>query len=70
MFAGTAKENFLNEYPLDVLGRYESELYEYAAANHSDAMNAIRDIGKIDDELRAKLVDLLTAFKDVFKVEG
>jgi len=70
MFAGTAKENFLSDYPLNVLGRYEQELYQYAESNHADVMNAVRDKGKIDDELRGKLVDLLNQFKDVFKVEG
>jgi F-type H+-transporting ATPase subunit alpha len=70
LFAGTAKENFLSDYPLSALGRYEHELYEYAAANHSGVMNALRDKGKIDDEIRAQLVTLLTEFNDVFKVEG
>jgi F-type H+-transporting ATPase subunit alpha len=68
LFAGTAKEDFLSAYSSDSLRRYEKELYEYAQANAADVLSEIRDSGKIDDALRAKLVKLLTDFKDVFEV--
>jgi F-type H+-transporting ATPase subunit alpha len=69
LFAGTAEEDFLGGYPIRELQRYEKELYEYAEANGKDVMTAIQTKGKLDDELRAKVVKLLTDFKAVFKVE-
>jgi F-type H+-transporting ATPase subunit alpha len=69
MFAGTAPEGFVADYPVSSLGRYEAELYEYANANGADLLKAIREQGKIDDSLREQLVQLLTHFKDVFRVE-
>jgi F-type H+-transporting ATPase subunit alpha len=69
MFAGTAPEGFVAGYPVSALGRYEAELYEYANANATDLLKAIREKGKIDDSMREQLVQLLTHFKDVFRLE-
>ena len=69
MFAGTAPEGFVSDYPVSVLGRYEKELFEYASSKGADVLNAIRDQGKIDDALRTKVVQLLNDFKAVFDTE-
>jgi len=69
MFAGTAEEGFVADYPVNVLGRYEAELFEYAESKGADVLKAIREQGKIDDALRAKVVQLLTDFKEVFSAE-
>ena len=70
MFAGTAPEGFVSDYPVSSLGQYEAQLYEYAKSNGADVLKGIREQGKVDDALREKLVTLLTNFKDVFQIEG
>ena len=67
IFAGT--QGLVDDIPTAVLQRYEAELHEYAAANPlgQEVLTGIKDTGKISDELREKIVKLLTEFNQGFK---
>ena len=69
IFAATAKEGFIVDYPLDALARYEQELYEFFDIQHKGLLDEIRTTGKIEDDLRDKLVKALTDFKSVFRIK-
>ncbi|MCD6291973.1 MAG: F0F1 ATP synthase subunit alpha [Deltaproteobacteria bacterium] len=62
-----AINGFVDDYEVSELLRYESELNDFVAANHSSLTDEIRDKKKIDDDLKAKVEDVLKAFKEVFK---
>ena len=50
----------------DIL-RYEKELLDHIRANHADILSAIRDSGKLEEEVEQKLIAALDAFADVFQ---
>ncbi len=62
-----AINGYVDDYEVSVLLRYESELNDFIAANYSSLMDELRDKKKIDDDLKAKVEDVLKAFKEVFK---
>ncbi len=62
-----AINGFIDDYEVDVLLRYEAELFAFLAANYSSLVEELRDKKKIDDDLKAKVEEALNAFKDVFK---
>ncbi len=61
-----ATNNWLKDYPVSTVKRYESEMLGYVEANHADVLKTIRDKKKLDDDLKAKLNDILKAFKATF----
>ncbi len=71
LFAAT--NGFVDAYPVDVLGRYEKELYAWADKNKADVL---RDIakrgtdGKAFDELAGKMRNVLTEFGKVFNPQA
>ncbi|MBL6975210.1 MAG: F0F1 ATP synthase subunit alpha [Deltaproteobacteria bacterium] len=69
IFAGTADEGFLMEYPVDAVARFETELFEFMESKHADVLTELREKKVITDELRDKMVAALTEFKGFFKVE-
>ncbi len=62
-----AINGYVDDYEVSVLLRYESELNDFIAANYSSLMDELRDKKKIDDDLKAKVEEVLNAFKEVFK---
>ena len=62
-----AINGFFDEYEVEVLLRYEAELFDFLAANYPSLVDELRDKKKIDDDLKGKLEEALNAFKDVFK---
>ncbi len=62
-----AINGFIDDYEVDVLLRYEAELFAFLAANYSSLVDELRDKKKIDDDIKAKVEEALNAFKDVFK---
>jgi F-type H+-transporting ATPase subunit alpha len=62
-----AINGFLDDYEVEVLLRYEEELFNFLAANYSSLVDAVKDKKKIDDEVKGNLEDALNAFKEVFK---
>lgn len=67
IFAGTAEEGFLMDYPLNVIGRFETELYEFFDSKYPELLAEIREKEDISPELRAKLVSAIKEFKQIFK---
>ena len=65
IFAGT--NGFVDDFPVDVLGRYEEELHAYADTHGQAVMTDLREGGKLSDEVKAGLEKLLTDFNQVFK---
>ncbi|NPA24850.1 MAG: F0F1 ATP synthase subunit alpha [Deltaproteobacteria bacterium] len=62
-----AINGYVDEYEVSVLLRYESELYDFMAANYSSVMEEIKEKKNLDDDLKAKVDAALKAFKEVFK---
>jgi F-type H+-transporting ATPase subunit alpha len=69
-FAGTAPEAFLMSIPVQDIRRYESELMEFVKARHNDLLEEMRSVAKLTDDIRAKLVSLLTEFGEIFETTG
>jgi F-type H+-transporting ATPase subunit alpha len=67
LFAAT--NGFVDAYPVEVLGRYEKELYAFADSKKSDVMNEIAKKGtdgKAFDGLAEKMRAVLTEFAKLF----
>jgi len=62
-----AINGFLDDYDVEILLRYEEELFNFLAANYASLIDAVKEKKKIDDEVKANLEDALNAFKEVFK---
>jgi F-type H+-transporting ATPase subunit alpha len=62
-----AINGFLDDYDVEILLRYEEELFNFLAANYSSLIDAVKEKKKIDDEVKGNLEDALNAFKEVFK---
>jgi len=65
IFAAT--NGYVDEYDESVLGRYETELYQFAETKFADVVAAIREKKNIDDDLKLKVENLLNEFKEVFQ---
>ena len=61
--------NFLKEVPVDQVVRWEQELVKFIDINASEVLEEIVQKKKIDDDLEAKIKEVLTSFTDVFQVE-
>jgi F-type H+-transporting ATPase subunit alpha len=71
LFAAT--NGFVDAYPVDVLGRYEQELYAWAEKNKADDMREIAKKGtegKAFDGLAEKMRGLLGEFAKIFNPQG
>lgn len=68
IFAAT--NNYLKDYPINVIKRYESELLRYIETSHEAILREIREEHKISDALRAKLEASLKAFAENFDVDA
>ncbi len=61
-----ATNNWLKDYPLSVVKRYEEELLTYVEANHKDILDEIRTEKKISDVLKERMNEALEKFKSTF----
>ncbi len=61
-----ATNNWLKDYPVSAVKRYESEMLTYIEANHSDILADIRKLKKLDDALKARMDAALESFKSTF----
>ncbi len=68
IYAGT--RGFLDKYPVEVIQRYERELYEFVEAKHPEVFEGLRQKWEIDDELDQKIQKALQEFDSVFQVEA
>lgn len=66
IYAGT--RGFLDKYPIDVLQRYESELFDFVEKKYPEILTEIKEQKIISDELDAKMKKAMEEFDGVFKV--
>ncbi len=64
------RDSWIRELELKDIPRYESEMLEYIRTNYADILSAIRESGKLDDDVEQKLVNALDDFKGVFQPSG
>jgi len=70
IFASTppeGRDSWVRRYALPDISTYEREMLEYVRTNHGDVLKAIRDSGKLDDDVEQKLTAALDEFADVFQ---
>jgi F-type H+-transporting ATPase subunit alpha len=64
IYAGV--HGFLDEYPVDVLQRYERELYKFIEDKQPDLLTEIGKKKELDEALDEKIQKTLGKFKEVF----
>ncbi len=68
LFAGTAPEDFVMDLPVDSMGRFKTEVMDFADSRYPQVLKTIKEKKVIDSDLREALVKLLTEFKQTFQV--
>lgn len=58
--------NWLKDYPLSAIKRYEVEMHAYMQANHPEIIKEIRDEKKLTDKLKQEIDVILESFKATF----
>lgn len=66
IYAGT--RGFLDKYPVEVLQRYEKELFEFVGSRHPEIFEEIKVKKEISPELDKKMQDALKEFDGIFQV--
>lgn len=61
-----ATNDWLKDYPLSCVARYERELLSFIETNHPDLFQDIRKEKKLTDELKDRLNKVLESFKGTF----
>jgi F-type H+-transporting ATPase subunit alpha len=61
-----ANNGFVDDYPVAVLKRYESELLAFFDSRKSDLLVELKEKKAIDDELKGKIIAALNDFKKEF----
>ncbi|MBE9571796.1 MAG: F0F1 ATP synthase subunit alpha [Proteobacteria bacterium] len=65
LFAGAF--GYLDEWPVEAVFNYETQMLEYMGSKHPDLLGEIKDKEDISDELEEKLKAALDEFKSVFQ---
>ena len=70
IYAGT--KGYVDDMPVSSLGRYETELHQYAESNPlgKECLTEIREKGKISDELKEKMNKFLGEFNVGFNADA
>jgi F-type H+-transporting ATPase subunit alpha len=61
-----ATKGFLDEVPIEDVGRYEVDLYRFLESRHSSVLTGIREKKILDDELKAAIEAALKEFGQQF----
>lgn len=61
-----AINGFVDEYPVEALKKYESELISFVEARRPDILPGIKEKKQLDDEIKGKIKAALEEFKKVF----
>ncbi|QQR91598.1 MAG: F0F1 ATP synthase subunit alpha [Myxococcales bacterium] len=67
IFAAT--QGYVDAYPVDALGRYETELLSFVKSDHPQVLTLIREKKQLNDEVKDALKKALKAFAEVFVLE-
>jgi F-type H+-transporting ATPase subunit alpha len=73
IYAATPQEerpSWVRQYEITDIPRYEREMLDFVRSNHGDLLKAIRQSGKLDDEIAQKLTAALDEFAGVFQPSG
>jgi F-type H+-transporting ATPase subunit alpha len=65
LYAGT--RGFLDDYPLDVLAKYEAGLYPFIENNYPQIFSELEEKEEIEDDLDKIMADALAAYDEEFK---
>jgi len=65
LFAGAF--GYLDEWPVEAVSNYETQMLEFMGSKHSDLLGEIKDKRDISDELEEKLKAALDEFKPIFQ---
>ncbi len=65
IYAGT--KGFLDEYPVEAISKFEKELYQMMDSKYPEIEKGIDLKKQIDDEIRAKIEEMIKELKEVFK---
>jgi F-type H+-transporting ATPase subunit alpha len=63
-----ATNGYVDDYPIEALGKYEKELHSFFEAKHSEILNELRERKTLDDDLKKKINSALDEFKKEFAV--
>jgi len=64
IYAGV--NGFLDEFPVEVLRRYEAELYQFVDERYPEVLREIEEKRELDDALIQRMNQILEEFKEVF----
>jgi F-type H+-transporting ATPase subunit alpha len=67
IYAGT--NGFVDDYPVNVLRRYEQELLSFMKSRKADLIATLASTGKLEGDVEKQLRDALTEFAKQFSVE-
>jgi len=69
LWAATAPDEFLMEYAVGVLGRYESELFDFVDSRHPGLFDEIREVAALKPEIQEKMTSVLREFAEIFNAD-
>jgi len=64
-----ATNGYVDDYPIEAMGKYEEELYAFTESRHPDLLSSIREQKQLSDELTGKIDKVLEEFGQTFTVE-
>jgi F-type H+/Na+-transporting ATPase subunit alpha len=67
LYAGNS--GFIDDYPVEAVGRYERELREFMRTRKKDVLDKLRSTGKLDKSIEGEVREALTEFAKTFSVE-
>ncbi len=65
IYAGT--KGYLDEYPVEAISKFEKELYQMMDSKYPEIEKGIDEKKQIDDDIRAKIEQMIKELKEVFK---
>jgi F-type H+-transporting ATPase subunit alpha len=65
----TVTNGHLDDLPVDNLRRFEEEYLNFIDSNYAEIKEEIVESGKLSDDLRDKLDEVVAEFKDMFQVQ-
>ena len=65
-----ATNGYLDDFPVNVLGRYESELDSFIESKYQDVLTEIREKKKMDEAIEGKVKKALEEFNGLFVVDA
>lgn len=65
----TVTNGYLDDLPVDNLQRFEEEYLSFVDSNYAEVKEEIVESGKLSDELKEKLDEMVKEFKEMFQVQ-